>query len=47
LSGPELWLYPVDPYRLGVQMETYFAVFLEFREGTIIKQRNYDCFEGW
>jgi hypothetical protein len=25
-------------------MKAFFAVFLEFREGKIIRQRNYDCF---
>jgi hypothetical protein len=24
-----------------------FAVFLEFRDGRIARQRNYDCFEPW
>ena len=27
-------------------MKAFFAVFLEFQEGKIIKQRNYDCFEA-
>jgi hypothetical protein len=27
-------------------MKAFFAVFLEFREGKIIRQRNYDCFEA-
>jgi ketosteroid isomerase-like protein len=31
----------------GGQMKAFFAVFLEFREGKIIRQRNYDCFEAW
>lgn len=38
------------PYRsipAGGQMKAFFAVFLEFREGKIIRQRNYDCFEAW
>ena len=29
------------------QRKAFFAVFLEFREGKIIRQRNYDCFEAW
>jgi hypothetical protein len=38
---------PCGSLPAGGQMETYFAVFLELREGTIIKQTKYDCFEGW
>lgn len=29
------------------QMRAHFAVFLEFRNGKIIAQRNYDCFDPW
>jgi len=29
----------------GDEMRAHFAVFLEFRDGRIVKQRNYDCFE--
>jgi len=29
----------------GHEMRAHFAVFLEFREGKIVRQRNYDCFE--
>lgn len=31
----------------GDQMKAHFAVFLEFRDGKIAAQRNYDCFEPW
>ena len=31
----------------GGQMRARFAVFLEFRDGKILRQRNYDCFEPW
>jgi ketosteroid isomerase-like protein len=31
----------------GSTMRARFAVFLEFREGKIVAQRNYDCFEPW
>ena len=31
----------------GGQMHARFAVFLEFRDGKIVRQRNYDCFEPW
>lgn len=29
------------------QMRAHFAVFLEFHNGKIIAQRNYDCFDPW
>ena len=29
----------------GDQMRARFAVFLEFQDGKIVRQRNYDCFE--
>lgn len=32
---------------VGGQMKAHFAVFLEFSEGKIVAQRNYDCFEPW
>lgn len=32
---------------VGGQMRARFAVFLEFRNGKIVRQRNYDCFEPW
>jgi len=28
-------------------MKAFLAVFLDFRDGKIIKQRNYDCYEAW
>jgi ketosteroid isomerase-like protein len=31
----------------GGQMKAFLAVFLDFRDGKIIKQRNYDCYESW
>ena len=31
----------------GSQMQAHFAVFLEFKDGKITAQRNYDCFEPW
>jgi ketosteroid isomerase-like protein len=30
---------------IGDEMRAHFAVFLEFRDGRIVRQRNYDCFE--
>ena len=31
----------------GDEMHAHFAVFLEVRDGKIVRQRNYDCFEPW
>jgi ketosteroid isomerase-like protein len=31
----------------GAEMRARFATFLEFRDGRIVAQRNYDCFEPW
>lgn len=31
----------------GAEMRARFAVFLEFRDGRIARQRNYDCFDPW
>lgn len=31
----------------GYVMRARFATFLQFRDGKIIAQRNYDCFEPW
>jgi ketosteroid isomerase-like protein len=38
---------PFGSIPAGGQMKAFFAVFLEFREEKIIRQRNYDCFEAW
>jgi hypothetical protein len=38
---------PFGSVSAGGQMKAFFAVFLEFREGKIARQRNYDCFEAW
>jgi ketosteroid isomerase-like protein len=35
------------PFRSGQELRARFAVFLEFRDGRIIRQRNYDCFDPW
>ena len=32
-------------FQKGDQMHARFALFLEFEDGKIIRQRNYDCFE--
>ncbi len=38
---------PFGSLPAGGQMKAFLAVFLEFREGKIIRQRNYDCYEAW
>lgn len=38
---------PVGPLKAGDTMRARFAVFFEFRNGRILRQRNYDCFEPW
>jgi FMN-dependent NADH-azoreductase len=44
-----LWIgtlaVPIGNIPIGGQMKAYFAQFYEFKNGKIIKQRNYDCFE--
>ena len=36
---------PVGTLAAGDEMHAHFAVFLEFRNGRIIRQRNYDCYQ--
>lgn len=36
---------PVGSVPAGGEMTAYFAQFFEFRNGKIMRQRNYDCFE--
>jgi ketosteroid isomerase-like protein len=38
---------PFGTIPVGGEMRARFAVFLEFREGKIARQRNYDCFDPW
>jgi len=38
---------PLETLPAGGQMRAHFAMFLEFRDGKIVAQRNYDCFEPW
>jgi predicted ester cyclase len=38
---------PFGTLPAGSQMKAYCAMFLEFQEGKIVGQRNYDCFEKW
>ena len=35
------------PFKAGQTLRARFAVFMEFRDGRIVRQRNYDCFEPW
>lgn len=37
----------VGPLQAGAEMRGRFASFLEFRDGRIVAQRSYDCFEPW
>lgn len=32
---------------VGGEMRARFAVFIEYSDGKIVRQRNYDCFEPW
>ena len=36
---------PIGKLKPGDTMKAYFAQFYEFKDGRIIRQRNYDCFE--
>ena len=36
---------PLGHIPVGGQMKSHFAQFFEFKDGKIIRQRNYDCFE--
>jgi ketosteroid isomerase-like protein len=38
---------PFETIPAGGDMPAHFAMFLEFRDGKIVAQRNYDCFEPW
>ena len=38
---------PFGTIPVGGEMRAYTAMFLEFRDGKIVAQRNYDCFEPW
>jgi len=34
-------------FTAGQSLRARFAVFMEFQDGRIIRQRNYDCFDPW
>jgi ketosteroid isomerase-like protein len=38
-------LLPFGLLKAGDRMHGHFAVFIELRDGKIIRQRNYDCFD--
>jgi ketosteroid isomerase-like protein len=38
---------PLGSLPAGGQMRARFGVFLDFRDGRIAAQRNYDCFDPW
>lgn len=31
----------------GFQFRAHLAIFLDFRDGLIVAQRNYDCYDSW
>ena len=35
------------PFAADQALRARFALFMEFRDGRIIRQRNYDCFDPW
>ena len=35
------------PFKAGQVLRARFAIVLEFRDGRIVRQRNYDCFDAW
>ncbi len=36
---------PVGQLNVGDEMRAHFGVFVTFRDGRIVRQRNYDCFD--
>ncbi|WOB06963.1 nuclear transport factor 2 family protein [Piscinibacter gummiphilus] len=38
---------PIASLPAGATMRAHFAMFFEFSEGRISRQRNYDCFDPW
>jgi ketosteroid isomerase-like protein len=39
--------HDAGPFKTGQTLRARFALFLELRDGRIVRQRNYDCFEAW
>jgi ketosteroid isomerase-like protein len=38
---------PIGSIPAGGQMRARFAIFLTYRDGKIVRQHNYDCFDPW
>jgi ketosteroid isomerase-like protein len=38
---------PLGTLAAGAEMRAYSAMFFQLRDGKIVDQRNYDCFEPW
>jgi ketosteroid isomerase-like protein len=38
---------PLGSIPAGGQMRARFAIFLTYRDGKIVRQHNYDCFDPW
>lgn len=38
---------PIGSIPAGGQMRARFAIFLTYRDGKILRQHNYDCFDPW
>jgi ketosteroid isomerase-like protein len=38
---------PLGNLPAGGQMRARFAIFLTYRDGKIVRQHNYDCFDPW
>jgi ketosteroid isomerase-like protein len=39
--------FPLGSIPVGGQMRARFAIFLTYRDGKIVRQHNYDCFDPW
>lgn len=37
----------IGPIKAGTVMRARFAQYFQFRDGKIVSQRNYDCFDPW
>lgn len=38
---------PIATLAAGEKMDAFFAMFFELKDGRIVRQHNYDCFENW
>jgi hypothetical protein len=38
---------PVDTLPADSEIRAHFSMWLEFKEGKIARQHNYDCFDPW